>query len=310
MYRTARLGRDGAGTECYAGPFGVHGCGGETGGGWCPSTEKKECERGIRVKGVTSPKLMRLACFRISVSPRRSFILRYLGMGAGGQLGAGAPPFPSQARRPPGPTCGRLASCAVRRGGQAEASPASQAAAPATCQTSARSHPSVHSPPGEGRRVPSGPCLAVGLSAAPVPGPGGPILCRGLVPPQTQTSPCTPHITVSLTEDASSPPNATGPNPMPASPPQPSALACTGGQRGSPGSLTSVVSAPPGPSFRKDPKSAPHQHLCCTKVSPGHTGSAGPAPPHGLLSLARCVQAQGPCAGHFLFLGLCPQALT
>lgn len=28
---------------------------------------------------LTSPKLMRLACFRISVSPSRSFILRYLG---------------------------------------------------------------------------------------------------------------------------------------------------------------------------------------------------------------------------------------
>lgn len=31
------------------------------------------------VGGLTSPKLMRLACFRISVSPSRSFILRYLG---------------------------------------------------------------------------------------------------------------------------------------------------------------------------------------------------------------------------------------
>lgn len=36
------------------------------------------------VRGPTSPKLMRLACFRISVSPSRSFILRYLGMGARG----------------------------------------------------------------------------------------------------------------------------------------------------------------------------------------------------------------------------------
>lgn len=41
---------------------------------------------------------MRLACFRISVSPSRSFILRYLGMGARGQLGA----RPASARPPTG----------------------------------------------------------------------------------------------------------------------------------------------------------------------------------------------------------------
>lgn len=151
-----------------------------------PSTEKKKCERRIRVKGLTSPKLMRLACFRISVSPSRSFILRYLGMGARGQLGRMSPlPSlpPPRPRRPSGPTCGHLASCAAHQGVQAVASPASRVAAPATCRTSARSRPLAHSPPGEGRRVPSGPCLATGLSVAPVPRP---ILSRGLVPSQTQ----------------------------------------------------------------------------------------------------------------------------
>lgn len=75
------MGRDRAGTEYYIGPVGG------TDVGWCPA-ERKKCERGVRVKGLTSPKLMRLACFRISVSPSRSFILRYLGMGSKGQLGA------------------------------------------------------------------------------------------------------------------------------------------------------------------------------------------------------------------------------
>lgn len=152
--------------------------------GCCPSTEKKKCERHIRVKGLTSPKLMRLACFRISVSPSRSFILRYLGMGARGQLGlmSPLPSLPLLPGRPSGPTCGHLASCAARRGAQAVASPASRVVAPATCRTSARSHPLARSPPGEGRRVPSGPCPATGLSVAPVPRP---ILSRGLVPPQT-----------------------------------------------------------------------------------------------------------------------------
>lgn len=54
--------------------------------------------------GLTSPKLMRLACFRISVSPSRSFILRYLGMGARGQRGLSPiPSLPSPAgpRGPP-----------------------------------------------------------------------------------------------------------------------------------------------------------------------------------------------------------------
>lgn len=44
--------------------------------------------------GLTSPKLMRLACFRISVSPSRSFILRYLGTGQGVSW-EGASLFPS-----------------------------------------------------------------------------------------------------------------------------------------------------------------------------------------------------------------------
>lgn len=81
------MGRDRAGTECYIGPVGGTDVGERLEVGWCRA-ERKKCERGVRVKGLTSPKLMRLACFRISVSPSRSFILRYLGMGSKGQLGA------------------------------------------------------------------------------------------------------------------------------------------------------------------------------------------------------------------------------
>lgn len=48
---------------------------------------------------MTSPKLMRLACFRISVSPSRSFILRYLGRGRGVSWEGEASALPA----PPGP---------------------------------------------------------------------------------------------------------------------------------------------------------------------------------------------------------------
>lgn len=44
---------------------------------------------------LTSPKLMRLACFRISVRPSRSFILRYLGqVGVSRTQGAGQQQLP------------------------------------------------------------------------------------------------------------------------------------------------------------------------------------------------------------------------
>lgn len=43
---------------------------------------------------LTSPKLMRLACLRISVSPRRSFIFRYLG-GQGTQQAKGCTACPA-----------------------------------------------------------------------------------------------------------------------------------------------------------------------------------------------------------------------
>lgn len=112
---------------------------------------------------LTSPKLMRLACFRISVSPSRSFILRYLGqvgvnsIQAAGQKEAS---FPTSKQLAPSKllTFGPLASSAAHQGVQAEASLASQVVAPATCQICAQSHPLVRSPPSGELRSCGQPC--------------------------------------------------------------------------------------------------------------------------------------------------------
>lgn len=96
----------------------------------------------VDFRDLTSPKLMRLACFRISVSPSRSFILRYLGQEHAGLSRDRVSHFPQPSTASPeGPTCGRLASCAAHQEAQAVASPASRVVAPATCQTCAQSHP-------------------------------------------------------------------------------------------------------------------------------------------------------------------------
>ena len=90
------------------------------------------------------------------------------GAGQGGQLGRGSL-GPSRPTWSPGPTCGRLASCAARRGARAAASPASRAAAPATCRTCAQSRPSARSPPGEGGLGSSSGSHGPGLPPAPAP---------------------------------------------------------------------------------------------------------------------------------------------
>lgn len=122
-------------------------------GAW-PQVERKECSRGRGQSRVGSdlPEAHAVGLLPDLSQPQPLLHFAVPGDRAGGQLGGCKPlPFPFRPgpTGPRGATCGRLSSYAARRGVQAAVSPASRAAAPATCRTCARSHPSARSPPGE-----------------------------------------------------------------------------------------------------------------------------------------------------------------